>query len=121
MAVVTAEEIYDILYDEDIRTSITVKEPESETYDPSTGEKTSGTETDHTVYITPPMVRERFENGELVKASELVVYFSSHDLDFTPNTGLECVLDEETYYIVALNTYEAGGGDIALYEAGLRK
>lgn len=121
MAVMTPKEIYDILYDEDFRTSMVIKETASETYNPDTGDVTEGTETEHTVYISPPMVKERFENGELVKASDLIVYFSSYDLSFTPGTGLECELDGETYFIVELNSYEAGGGDIALYEAGLRK
>lgn len=121
MALMTAQEVYDLLYDEDFRTAATFKVPGTDSYDPTTRTRTESSVTDHTVYVSPPARRTRYALGESVTDNEWVLYFSPYGLTFTPVKSMKIVIDSQTWFIEELNDYEGGGGSICVYEAVVRR
>lgn len=121
MALISAQEVYNILYDAEIRTSAIFKTLASGYYDPTTGARTDGTETEVTVYISPPMSKKQYANGDLVSLGDQIIYFSPYDLSFTPVLGQRVEINAEDWTIVHYTEIESGGGTIAAYEVGIKK
>ena len=119
MAIITAQEVYDILYDEDLRTAATIETFASETIG-TDGSVTEGTGTDNTVYIAPPM-RASAYRGSLVKENELATLASPYRLGFTIQEGQRLTVGTETWTINEVKTYSVADDTVVAYEIGLVK
>ncbi len=90
----------------------------SNTYDPTTGATTAVTSTS-SVYVTPPFPASRYEDGSMVEANTMVIYFAASGLTFSPTKGQKVTVAGKDWVITALQTYYVGDS-IGLYEAGVR-
>jgi hypothetical protein len=90
------------------------------TYSPATG-KVSGTSTEDKIQkVSPP---SRFDkslvDGELIKATDLLVVLAASGLTFTPEQSMKVTLDTRVYTIV--DVWPVMSGDkVAIYKLQLR-
>lgn len=102
--------------------TVTYTEVDSGSYDPSTGQTSGGSNTDHEIKIAPPFpVRADLVDGEVYQFGDQLTYLADDELEFEPTAGEDRVLiGGETLLVIGARPIRSGD-DIAVWELQLRK
>ena len=90
-------------------------------YDPATGETATGTTSTYSLKSIPPFEYEqKYIDGDIVRAGDMLTGIEGDGLLFTPAPGVLITFDSMTWTVVSVQRYYSGE-DVALYMLQLRR
>ena len=94
---------------------------EPDGYDPETGHTTQDTDAGATFKVTPPEeYGDHWIDGDLVLFGDMFCYLPSSGLSFTPELGMEVVIESERLHAVEVEPIYSGEY-VCIYKLQLRK
>jgi len=95
----------------------------TQTYNPATGATTESGAVNHSVTTSPPIPYElRYVDGDIIKATDVMVVLSSSGISFTPDEGQKVTYGSEIYRVVSVEKLDVGGTDaVVAYIVQLRR
>ena len=113
------EDVYDII--DELGKTVTFWAYGSDTYDPTTGKRTTGDATEYDKKVIPPYeIALRYVDGDVIKVGDLLTGVPAKDIEFTPIKGMSVTIGDDIWSIVRVSPIYSGER-ICLYLLQLRR
>lgn len=90
-------------------------------YDATTGVNTQGTASQYAKKVIPPYpVEDKYIDGDLIRAGDMLTGVAAQDIEFTPEPGVEVSIDSKTWKVIKSNPIYCNE-KVVLYILQLRK